>query len=429
MAAQEPRLQYYRISKDTKLCFCLKKLNLSFLLALLISMTGTKVYAYDAQIDGIYYTFSEAGATVTYQYRGNHPVPGNGYSGRSDYTGNIVIPETVNCNGITYKVTSISNDAFMGCSGLNSVFIPNTIMSIGSRAFALCSNLTSVNIPNTVTSIEWATFSDCNSLSSISIPNSITNIGSSAFSGCKLTDVSIPNSVTSVGSNAFYNTPWYNNQPDGLIYVGKAAYCYKGAMPANTNIIIKDGTESISSGAFLRCYGLTSVTIPSSVKTIDNAFNGCTGLKKVIVKDIAAWCAISFDSYNSLLYYAHHLYSDEDTEITNLVIPNSVTKISDCAFLGCTGIQSVSIPNSVTSVGIQAFDGTTWYNNQPDGLVYIGKVAYKYKGMMPANTRIDIKEGSVSISPGAFLDCRGLTSITIPNSVTNIGKHAFNGCI
>ena len=85
----------------------------------------------------------------------------------------------------------------------------------------------------------------------------------------------------------------------------------------------------IGGGAF-GSSSLTSVTIPNSVTSIgDGAFGGCSGLKKVIVKDIAAWCAISFNDYNNNpLVYAHHIYSDENTEITDLVIPNSVTTIT-----------------------------------------------------------------------------------------------------
>ncbi|MBR3066244.1 MAG: leucine-rich repeat domain-containing protein [Prevotella sp.] len=113
---------------------------------------------------------------------------------------------------------------------------------------------------------------------------------------------------------------------------------------------------SIGNHAFLFCYGLTSVTIPNSVTSIGNyAFDGCYGLKKVIVKDIAAWCGINFGS--NPLSYAHHLYSDENTEITNLIIPNSVTSIGGSAFSGCSGLTSVTIGSGVTSIGDNAFDG------------------------------------------------------------------------
>ena len=149
---------------------------------------------------------------------------------------------------------------------------------------------------------------------------------------------------------------------------------------------------SIGDGAFNNCIGLTSVTIPNSVTSIGYmAFYWCSGL-------------------------------------TSVTIPNSVTSIDDMAFGSCSGLTSVTIPNSVTEIGRGAFSDTAWYNNQPDGLVYAGLVAYKYKGMMPSGTSIVLKEGTKGIADNAFFDCLGLTSVTIPNSVISIGDGAFGEC-
>ena len=224
---------------------------------------------------------------------------------------NVTIP-----NGLI----SIDWGAFQECKGLTSVDIPNSVISICNYAFSGCSGLTSVNIPNSVISIGLSAFSGCNGLITVNIPSSVTSIGDYAFSGCgNLTSVDIPNSVISIGSNAFGWTPWYNNQPDGLIYAGRVAYKYKGTMPDNTNIIIKEGTISIGYEAFRGCSGLTAVTIPYSVTSISgSAFLGCFGL-------------------------------------TSVDIPNSVTSIGEEAFRGCRGLTSVSIPNSVTSIGYSTF--------------------------------------------------------------------------
>ncbi|MGM9839294.1 MAG: leucine-rich repeat domain-containing protein [Sodaliphilus sp.] len=106
----------------------------------------------------------------------------------------------------------------------------------------------------------------------------------------------------------------------------------------------------------------------------------------------------------------------------------SVTSIGYEAFYDCSGLTSVTIPNSVTKIGDQAFYCTAWYNNQPDGLVYAGPVAYKYKGTMPSGTSIVLKEGTKGIADWAFSYCSGLTSVTIPNSVISIGDYAFYSC-
>lgn len=99
------------------------------------------------------------------------------------------------------------------------------------------------------------------------------------------------------------------------------------------------------------------MTIPKSVTSI-SGFNGCSGLSKVIVKDVDAWCKMKFSSItNSPLYYAKHLYCDENTEITDLIIPEDVTNLCDKFLFGCSGITSVTIPSSVTSIGSSAFSG------------------------------------------------------------------------
>ncbi|MDY4184375.1 MAG: leucine-rich repeat domain-containing protein, partial [Sodaliphilus sp.] len=149
---------------------------------------------------------------------------------------------------------------------------------------------------------------------------------------------------------------------------------------------------SIGDQAFYKCLRLTSVTIPNSVTSIgEGAFRSCSGL-------------------------------------TSVTIPNSVTSIDNEAFYECWRLTSITIGNSVTSIGENAFSGTAWYNNQPDGLVYAGLVAYKYKGKMPSGTSIVLKEGTKGIAGSAFSNCSGLTSVTIPNSVTSIGQGAFYGC-
>ena len=100
------------------------------------------------EVDGIYYDISETTATVTY--------------GDNEYSGDIVIPESITYNGSKYSVTSIGELAFIYCSGLTSIAIPNSITSIGESAFEGCSILTSVTIPNSVTSIGGSAFSYCN---------------------------------------------------------------------------------------------------------------------------------------------------------------------------------------------------------------------------------------------------------------------------
>ena len=382
------------------------------------------------------------------------------------------------CSGLTSvtipnSVTSIGCFAFYGCSGLTSVTIPNSVTSIGSSAFYSCSGLTSVTIPNSVTSIGDYAFKGCSGLTSVTINSNsiisktysslsnlsnifgsqvksyiigdgVTRIGSYAFYNCSsLTSVTIPNSVTSIGDDAFYGTAWYNNQPEGLIYLGKVAYKYKGTMPANTAIVVKEGTTEIADKAFYECSGLTSVEIPSSVTSISSsAFSGCSGLTSIELPN-------SVTNIGSSVFYGC-------SGLTSLSIPNSVTSIGGSAFYGCSGLTSVTIPNSVTTIGGSAFSGCSGLTSVeiPNSVTSIGNSAFSScSGLtsvtINSNSIISktyssesnlknifgsqvksyiIGDGVTSIGGYAFYKCSGLTSVTIPNSVTSIGSYAFYGC-
>jgi hypothetical protein len=202
----------------------MKRRIISFMAMLLCPLA---VLAEEFVVDGIRYNVTSATAPLTVEVIRNYPY----------YSGEIVIPKTVEYNNEEYTVTSIGEGAFYLCSGLTSITIPNSVTSIGGSASYGCSGLTSIVveagntvydsrdncnaiiktetnelvagckntvIPNTVTSIGSLAFYGCSGLTSITIPNSVTSIGSRAFSGCSgLTSITIPNSVTSIGHSAF----------------------------------------------------------------------------------------------------------------------------------------------------------------------------------------------------------------------------------
>ena len=171
-------------------------------------------------------------------------------------------------------VRIICDKAFLFCSSLNDIVIPDGVTSIGNEAFNRCGSLTSFVIPNGVTSIGDSAFAGCRSLSNIAIPDSVTSIGTWTFCGCEsLTNIAIPDSVTRIGNNAFCYCKSLSSVviPDGITSIGYGTFWGCGSL---TDIVIQDSVTSIGGGAFNGCTSLTDIVIPNSVTSIgDGAFD------------------------------------------------------------------------------------------------------------------------------------------------------------
>jgi hypothetical protein len=174
--------------------------------------------------------------------------------------------------------------------------------------------------------------------------------------------------VERIYRDAFIGTPWYDNLPDGMVYVGKVAYKYKGEMPEGTHYSVKEGISSISEDAFWGCSGLTSITIPESVTRIEEyTFYECPNLVSV-----------------------------------NL--PENMTSIEGYAFFHCSTLSFINIPKGVTRIGSHAFS--------------------KCSSLASFN----IPEGSRGIEKAAFAGCSNLKTVVIPESVIYIEWFGFSGC-
>ena len=388
---------------------------ITFLLTLLMSVVGAKALAYDAKINGIYYNLYGTTAEVTYCYYN---------SSLYLYTGSIDIPASVTYNGTTYSVTSIGSSAFLNCSSLTNVTIPNSVTYIGDYAFEGCSSLMSVDIPNSVTSIGYYAFRYCSSLTSVSIPNSVTRVGTNPFSGCsELTSIYVSSgntkydsrnnckAIIEISSNTLISGCKNTVVPNTVKEIGGAAFYGCSGL---TSLTIPNSVASIGSSAFYGCSGLTSVNIPNSVTSIDNStFYGCSGLTDVNIP-------------NSVTSIGNSAFSG-CSSLTNVIIPNSVTSMGSDTFSGCSSLLSVTIGNSVNGIGSNVFKSCSSLTSVaiPNSVKIIGSAAFNGCSSL---TNVVIPNSVTSIGNDAFRDCSSLLSVSIGNSVTSIGSDAFRGC-
>ena len=255
----------------------------------------------------------------------------------------------------------------------------------------------------------------------------VTRIGENAFfQDYDLTSLSIPSSVKSIGENALY-------------------YCHH-----LTSLTLSEGLETIEGYSLYYLASLKTLRIPTTVKSVGFSAFGETRLNKLIIPDIAAWCAIDFNNWEANpMKGAQGFYSDENTKVTYLDIPSGVTSIGNYAFNYCKDLQGVTIPSTVESIGKYAFYQTNITEAiLPEGLTTIGDGAFKecyslLKAYIPSTLKnisqeafrgcvkmkeLTLSEGIETISKNAFQSDYGMSSLTIPSTVTSIGDYAFNAC-
>ena len=317
---------------------------------------------YDSQPDGLIYL-----GKVAFQYKGE-------------------CPSSINLKDDTI---AIGDSAFYYCTYLETITVPTTLKRIGNSAFEGCSALRNITIPETVDCIGDKAFMKCQNLSGITIPKKIRYLGSFAFCDCTyLNNITIPETLTAIEPYTFNNCR------------------------TMTSVIIPNNITSIGRDAFGGCNFLEDIVIPDSVITIgDSAFSSCTSIKQITIPDSVTSIGIS------AFYFCRSL--------TSITIPNSVTYLGRGAFVYCEKLKNVSVPDIIPEIGEGAFDDTPWYYKQPDGIVYLGKMAYQYKGTYPEH--IDIKQGTLLIGHQAFSN-KNIISATIPDSVKIIYDDSFLNC-
>ncbi len=443
------------------------------------------------------------------------------YSLKSFTFGNKVktIPNSL-CGGVGFSVEEgieitlpssvekIGHKAF-AASGIKTITIPENVKSIGNAVFDFCLKLNSatwnaknctrisqtneyndeiisevfgttnyleegaqeattlgvksITFGSGVTNIPQSLCKYNKLITSVTLPSSVKSIENNAFAFCKnLSHVTLGGNEESIHPGAFYGTPWWDtyneNLPDGPIYLSKSLIGYKGEMPENTTINVKEGTVSITNGAFYGQENLVAVTFPESLKEIGaRAFNNCSNLKEITIpKNVTnigenaftvdylekvTWNAINCESPYKEIYYGgetlvelrfifdtEYRYDGGSSSIETFIFGNEVENIPDALCYGMKSLKDITLPNSVKKIGKSAFNGTSIAEiTIPEGVEYVGGGAFSDTDLRKVvwnaiDCKVDEirKEGDITYFASIFGDSDDLTSFTFGNKVKNI---------
>ena len=377
------------------------------------------------------------------------------------FTGSNVLSSAIvgdNLTGMTHVIiegySSIGNNAFQDASGLTSITIPEGVTSIGEFAFNGTTSLTSIEIPASVTNIGFFAFIHGSSLTEFTVDLSNNNYKDISgvlfdFSGETLinyplgnttTTYEIPTSVTTIGNNAFQNATYLNSVTiqEGVKSIGERAF--QGAI-ALSDIIIPSTVDSIANYVFQHTTLLESITVDLSnnnYKDISGVLfnkNGETLIQYPIGNTIT-----TYETPSGTLSIERNAF-EEATYLTSITIRAGLTTIGNNAFLNANNLQTVNIANNqVTDIlspgqNISFFGKTVntllpiyvTFSNGGETITFTGTGDLSGATAQLNGATTVIVEGYSSIGNNAFQDANGLTSITIPSSVTSIGTNVFSG--
>lgn len=432
-----------------------------FAVTMVMLLCSIAASAHDFEVDGIYYNItSSTNLTVEVTYKGDYY-----YSYDEEYSGELEIPTAVFYNGQTYSVLSIGNRAFEECNTLTSVCLPSSVTNVGHYAFEHCSGLTSITLSEGVVTIGSYAFRGCKEINNINLPTSIESIGNYAFRGCiGLSCIVIPKNVTVIRGYTFYACSNLTSVsiPSNVAVIEESAFEDCNAL---AEIVLPASVASVGDYAFYGCSNLISITceaenpptlqgnqvfggipstavlyIPQSSLTAykDAGWGGSFSSIEAIMPsgtcgDNLTWKLtdngeLVIEGVGKMMGYASASlvpWFDFAESVKSVVISDGVTEIGDRAFQNCSNLVTIDIPESMCRIGQDVLDGTAWYNNQSDGVVYIDNWLYGYKGEMPEDFDLSIKEGTKGIVDYAFEECVNLIVVTISESVLYIGDAAF----
>ncbi|MBE6627892.1 MAG: leucine-rich repeat domain-containing protein [Ruminococcaceae bacterium] len=330
-------------------------------------------------------------------------------------------------------ILSIGNEAFYGCTSLRELILPNTTQIIGEKAFWGCASLTEFTVPASVTSIGKRIFGECTNLSTVYYNSSYgaqdnpvlaeRSIKKAVFGGtCVpayvayasggsgwLEEVEILDCVTSIGTYALYGHEQLSKATIG-----------KGVTSIGDYALRRCGTYPYYDGfsCFISASSLTHVGI-----------DGLPDDGDLYITDIEAWLNVSFANYDAQpddLPNCHVLDANGN-EITELILPASVTHITDNAFRNFVNLKTVVLHNGVTGIDKYAFFNCVSLERIviPNSVTHIDYYAF---GNCKKLASVTMPERLESLEPFAFENCESLTSIVVPEGVQSFFQGEFSGC-
>ena len=343
-------------------------------------MSADDVSAGDFQYSVITLESGEKAASIT------------GYTGADT---NVVIPDTID----GYPVAKIGSSAFTNKTTVQSVIIPEGVTELASvssndGAFKGCTSLTSVTLPSTLTKIGAHAFYECTALTEIVLPDNVEMIGYGAFYGCKaLSTVTLSAKLKTIGSSAFHTCESLTalQLPDGLTTIYGSAFNGTGI----TRLELPDSVTSVDLTGLSE--QLTYIRWTAGIPVISSSrFDSFTALETVVIPEGVT--ELQDGTYSSNVYGCFSSCSN----LTNVSLPSTLTKIGDCAFFNCETLSEIMLPENIESIGKYAFGGC--------------------KALSTVTLSVKLK----SIGSYAFSRCESLTALELPDGLETIGSYAFN---
>ena len=471
-------------------------MNRYFLMGVFVLLCGQMAWGQDE--NDIFFTAkTDEGIEVTYRIPawssgGYCYVSGTLQEGMSYGTaiststkGSLTIPKEVLYNGNRYGVTHIESCAFMNCTELTEVTLPESVVGIFMDAFCNCRKLKSITLPEKVSSdyfwtseesfyVGRSAFSSCTRLEEITLPEGTQELSESAFDNCySLKSITLPSTLKNIGSSTFASceamtsitikaatpptledTNVFESCSGATLYVPAGSKeDYAAADGWNQLASIQEFTPSYQDGDTF--YAKNDDGVRIAYKVISTAENTCQvgdGNAAAIAQEYTGDVNIPALA-NGFRVQAVGDYAFSNCNASAITLPDGIKTIGNWVFLNCHRITTLSLPIGVTDIGWNAIEscsklealfwpstitsrGLPTVSNCPalsriesDDMPYGDCNAVISRGSVELGCKTTvIPDGIITIGSYAFYSCTGLTSVSLPNSVKVIGSNAFERC-